>query len=62
MIMQQDRRGLFTGVAIVVALAGGFGIAKFLDRPAPASTEKSEEHAEGGGGAVKLTPEQAAAA
>jgi cobalt-zinc-cadmium efflux system membrane fusion protein len=62
MIMQQDRRALFTGVAIVVALAGGFGIAKFLDRPAPAATEKSEEHAEGGGGTVKLTPEQAAAA
>jgi cobalt-zinc-cadmium efflux system membrane fusion protein len=62
MIMTQDRRPLLTGAAIVAALAGGFGIAKFLDRLAPAPAEKAEEHAEGGGGTVKLTPAQAAAA
>ena len=60
--MPQDRRPLLTGAAIVAALAGGFGIAKFLDRRVPAEAEKSEEHAEGGGGIVKLSPAQAAAA
>ncbi|WP_394760723.1 efflux RND transporter periplasmic adaptor subunit [Phenylobacterium sp.] len=61
--MPPDRKTVATGVAIVAALAGGFGIAKFLDRRAPAAAEKSEEHSEGGsGGIVKLTPAQAAAA
>lgn len=60
--MPQDRRSLLTGLAIVAALAGGFGIAKFLDRPAPPAAEKSEEHAESSGGIVRLTPAQASAA
>ena len=62
--MPADKRMLLTATAVVVALGAGFGLAKLTDRPpAPeAEAEHGEEHAEGGGDVVKLTPQQASAA
>lgn len=60
--MTQDRTRLMGGIAAAVLLAGagGFGIAKLIDRPAPA--EAAQHHDEAAEGAVALTPQAIAAA
>lgn len=68
--MALDKKTLISAAAVVIALAAGFGLAKLSDRPPAAETghadeqtdEHGEEHAEGGGDVVRLTPQQAAAA
>jgi len=60
--MTQDRTRLMGGIAaVLLAAAGGFGLAKLTDRPAPADAESHDEAA-GGAGAVALTPQGIAAA
>jgi len=60
--MTHDRTRLMGGIAAAVLLAGagGFGIAKLTDRPAPAEAKAHDEAA--GSGAVALTPQGIAAA
>lgn len=64
--MRQDKSKLYAGVtaAVVLAAAGGFGLAKLTSgAPAPAAeAEAEEEHKEGASDAVAMTAEQATAA
>ena len=62
MTMPPDRKTLFVGIAILAALAGGYGIARITGPRASAPAETTDEHAEEGGGIAKLTPAQATAA
>lgn len=61
--MKQDKTKLYAGVAaaIVLAGAGGFGLAKLTGGAAPAA-EAEEEHAEGPPGLVAMTAQQVTAA
>lgn len=59
--MKQDNKmRLYAGVAaaVVIAAAGGFGIAKLTGDKPPAAAAEAEEHHEGPEGAVEMSGEQ----
>lgn len=66
MSMQQDKRTLWAGAAVVVALVVGFGTAKLFDhpsgKPGAEKAEDADQDTKPAGDFVKLTPDQARAA